>query len=134
MSEQNGNKDGRGHGTDPGSRNSNLVADLIEGAIAGAAATWVMGKVTSYLYEHEDKTVRHEEDSARGGKTAYGVAAEKVAELAGTSLSDDERKTEGERIHWRSASVQAHYTAFSATASHKQVLLAAWALEPRSGS
>lgn len=76
------------------------VRALIDGAIAGTFATWVMGKATDYLYEHESKQVRRREDDARGGKTAYGVAAEKVADIAGVSLSDDERKKAGTRIHW----------------------------------
>lgn len=88
------------NGNNDDSDHNNLALNLIEGAIAGAAATWVMGKVTSYLYEHEAEAVRKQEDSVRGGETAYGVAAEKVAKLAGTSLSEDERKTEGTRIHW----------------------------------
>ncbi len=45
--------------------------DLMKGAIAGAVATFVMGKVTSYLYEHEDRDARRQEDEARGGRTAY---------------------------------------------------------------
>ena len=81
-------------------RDDNLLASLVAGAIAGAAATWAMGKVTEVLYDNEDKAVRQKEDSARGGSTAYGVAAEKVAELAGTSLTKKERETDGTRIHW----------------------------------
>lgn len=77
-----------------------ILADLIDGAIAGAVATWVMGKATTYLYEHEDKTAREREDSARQGKTAYGVAAEKAARPAGAELSDDERKRYGSAVHW----------------------------------
>lgn len=38
--------------------------------------------------------------SAACGKTAYGVAAEKIADIAGITLSDDERKNAGARIHW----------------------------------
>lgn len=59
-----------------------------------------MGLVTSYMYEHEAKPKREREDSARGGKTAYGTAAEKVADAAGVSLSDDDRKKAGSAIHW----------------------------------
>ena len=76
------------------------VAAVIDGAIAGAAATWVMGKVTSYLYAREDRAAREREDRARDGKTAYGVAAEKVAELTGTSLSESRRKSYGQALHW----------------------------------
>jgi hypothetical protein len=42
--------------------------DLLKGAVAGAVATLVMGKVTGYLYEHEDRDARREEDEARGGQ------------------------------------------------------------------
>lgn len=77
-----------------------LVADIVDGAIAGAIATWVMGKATTVLYERENKTARHQEDEARNGKTAYGVAVEKAAALTGTPLSDDQREQYGQAIHW----------------------------------
>ena len=76
------------------------VADMMDGAIAGAVATWVMGKVTTVLYEHENKSARRREDDARNGKTAYGVAAGKAAGLFGNELSDEERKRYGKAIHW----------------------------------
>ncbi|MFN2563745.1 MAG: DUF1440 domain-containing protein [Gemmatimonadaceae bacterium] len=78
-----------------------VIADVIDGAIAGAVATWAMGKVTTYLYEREDKAAREREDRARHGKTAYGVAAEKAARALGTELTDEERdKKYGPAIHW----------------------------------
>jgi hypothetical protein len=77
-----------------------VLADVLDGAVAGAVATWAMGKVTSVLYEQEDKAARQREDEARGGKTAYGVAAEKAARLAGTELSEDERQKYGSAVHW----------------------------------
>ena len=77
-----------------------MVTDLALGAAAGLAATWVMGRVTSYMYEHEDSTAREEEDAARGGRTAYGVAAEKVASAARADLSDEQIQKLGSRIHW----------------------------------
>jgi len=74
--------------------------DVALGALAGAAATWVMGKATTYLYEHESETAREREDKARGGKSAYETAAEKAAGLAGKELSKDQRKKLGSAIHW----------------------------------
>lgn len=74
--------------------------DLVKGAIAGAVATYVMGKVTSYLYEHEDRDARWAEDEARGGRTAYEVAAEKAAAAAGTTLQTRQRQELGSAIHW----------------------------------
>lgn len=82
------------------SANDSLLTDIVKGAIAGATATWVMGQATSYLYEHESKEAREEEDEARGGKTAYGVAAEKAAHALDRDLSEDERKQAGSAIHW----------------------------------
>lgn len=77
-----------------------LIVDLIDGAVAGAVATWVMGAVTTVLYERENEAARQREDDARQGKTAYGVAAEKAAELVGTELSEDQCKRYGEAVHW----------------------------------
>jgi hypothetical protein len=74
--------------------------DLLKGAIAGAVATYVMGKVTSYMYEHEDREVRRAEDEARGGRTAYEVAAERAAAAAGTALERRKRQELGSAIHW----------------------------------
>jgi len=54
-----------------------LTRDLLIGAVAGAAATWPMDKATTALYEREDPAVKHREDSARGGRTAYETAAER---------------------------------------------------------
>jgi hypothetical protein len=74
--------------------------DLIKGAIAGAVATWVMGKVTNTLYEREDRWARRQEDDARQGKTAYGAAAEKAARAVGASLRDAQREKLGSALHW----------------------------------
>lgn len=77
-----------------------ILTDAVLGALAGAAATWVMGQATSYLYQQESKAVREEEKEVRGGQTAYGTAAEKAAEMVGQELSEDQRKQYGSAIHW----------------------------------
>ncbi len=82
------------------SERQSIGADLAKGAIAGAVATWVMTKVTTAMYEREDKNARAREDEVRGGQTAYGVAAEKTARLAHVSLSDDTQQRAGTAIHW----------------------------------
>jgi hypothetical protein len=81
-------------------RESSIRKDIIKGAIAGAVATWVMGKVTGVMYEKEDGGVRRTEDDARRGKTSYGTAAEKAARLAGATLGEDQREQVGSAIHW----------------------------------
>lgn len=80
--------------------NRNVCTDLALGALAGAVATWIMGKATTLLYEREDETARRRENQARGDKTAYETAAEKAAGLAGRQLTEDERKKFGSAIHW----------------------------------
>lgn len=77
-----------------------LMTQLIKGAIAGAAATWVMGKATTWMYEQESQRVRDQENAARHGKTAYAVAAEKAGAASGVELSDDQEKRAGAAIHW----------------------------------
>jgi hypothetical protein len=81
-------------------KENDVLGDLVKGALAGVAATWAMGPVTSYLYEHESKQARQAEDEARGNKSAYGVAAEKAADAVGVELSEDQRKQAGMVIHW----------------------------------
>lgn len=76
------------------------LTTLMDGLVAGAVATWLMGRVTSALYERESKAARQQEDEARGGKTAYEVAAGKGARALDRSLSDEERSRYGTRIHW----------------------------------
>jgi hypothetical protein len=78
----------------------NLLGEIALGAVAGAAATWLMGKATTWLYEQESEPARQREDQARNGRTAYETAAEKFAGLAFQELSDDERKKLGSAIHW----------------------------------
>lgn len=57
-------------------RNSSpVVGDILKGAIAGAAATWLMNQVTSWMYEHEPPQAQDRENRARGGLTAYERAA-----------------------------------------------------------
>lgn len=77
-----------------------LPGDAARGALAGAAATWLMGKVTTWLYEHEDRQAREREDRARGGKTAYAIAAGKAAGLLGAELREEQRDRLGAGIHW----------------------------------
>lgn len=83
-----------------GTQKRSLTSDLTRGALAGLVATWAMDQVTSYLYQYESDEARTAEQDARGGKTAYGVAAEKAAEVAGQSLTDEQRQVAGQQIHW----------------------------------
>ena len=78
----------------------NVAAEAIKGAVAGAVATWVMGKVTTWMYDLESQELRDRENAARHGKSAYAVAAEKAADLGGITLSDEQQNRAGGAIHW----------------------------------
>jgi glycogen debranching enzyme len=80
--------------------NRSVRADIAFGALAGVAATYLMDKVTTGMYERESEEARRQEDQARGGKTAYGVAAEKAAGIAGQELSKKQRQRYGSGVHW----------------------------------
>jgi hypothetical protein len=70
-------------------RKQQVATDLIKGALAGATATWVMGKATSWMYDMESTDVRQWEEAARSGKSAYVVAAQKAADVGGVELSNE---------------------------------------------
>lgn len=81
-------------------RNGGVGSDIIKGAVAGAAATWLMDQATTWMYEHEDPEARQREDDARGDRTAYEVAAERAARMSGVELSKKQRGQAGLAIHW----------------------------------
>lgn len=80
--------------------NHRIATDVVKGALAGAAATWLMGQVTTWMYDHEDRQAREREDRARGGVSAYARAAEKGAALIDVQLSEQTRARVGSGIHW----------------------------------
>lgn len=81
-------------------KNGDLARDLIKGGIAGAVATWVMSKVTTYMYRHESDEVHRREDEVTGGQNSLEMAAIKLARLAGKELDDRQKKQLALAIHW----------------------------------
>jgi hypothetical protein len=77
-----------------------LVRDVLKGAVAGAAATWVMGRVTTVMYDQEGREAREREDEARDGSTAYATAAEKGAKMAGMNPDKQSLQRAGNLLHW----------------------------------
>ena len=69
--------------------------DLIKGAIAGAAATWVMGKMSAVI-----RGVGRRADEVRGAGTGYGAAVEKAAGAIGRTLGGKDREPPGSAVHW----------------------------------
>jgi hypothetical protein len=79
---------------------SDTIGTLLDGVVAGIAATWLMGTVTELLYQRENPRARERVERVRQGRSSYGIAAEKIAGLAGASLSDEQRESYGKGIHW----------------------------------
>lgn len=77
-----------------------IGADLVKGAIAGAAATWLMNQATTWMYEREDEQAKQREKAARGDRSAYETAAERAAGAAGVELPEEQRGQAGSAIHW----------------------------------
>lgn len=81
-------------------RDNHIGTDIIKGAVAGAVATWMMSRVTTWLYEHEDRLAREREDRVRGGVSPSARAAEKAAALVNVQLSDQQRARAATGVHW----------------------------------
>lgn len=80
-------------------RRQALAADLVKGAIAGAAATWFMNRVTTVMYEHESPAARAREMQARGGQSALENAAERLAAVARIELDDSRKRAVASVMH-----------------------------------
>jgi hypothetical protein len=77
-----------------------VAAHALQGIAAGVAATWLMDRVTTYLYEHESRGARRKEDRARNGRTAYEAAADQFAVRLGKPLNRRDRRRYGNALHW----------------------------------
>jgi hypothetical protein len=72
----------------------------LKGALAGAIAWSAMDSVLRFLYNQEDPDTRRQEDEARGGVPALENMAERMAEIAGITLSSVERQRGGTFLQW----------------------------------
>ena len=80
---------------------TSLSADIVKGALAGAAAVWVMDQVGWFLYRREDpKAVRKEQKARVKGMDVAHVAANKLAGVVGTKLSPKQPHPAGIAVHY----------------------------------
>ena len=88
-----------------------VLSHAVLGAVAGIAGAYVMDQVTTFLYQREGSKAREREDQARGGKTSFGVAADKLATYVDRQpLTRQERESWASALHWGTgASVGAIY-------------------------
>ena len=71
-----------------------LALDVLLGALAGAAGTFLMDQATTLIQKREPKAARDAEEEARGPKSAYAAAAEKLG------VPDAKKEAMGTAIHW----------------------------------
>lgn len=81
-------------------RTGHTLGEMVKGAISGAAATWMMGQATTWMYEQEGEQAKARENRARGDRTAYEIAAERTASAVGATLSKEQRSRTGTALHW----------------------------------
>jgi uncharacterized membrane protein YagU involved in acid resistance len=79
----------------------NVLADLLIGAVAGAAAVWVMDRVDWFNYRHEDSQARQRTQDVRpGGMAPAQVAVGKMADAADVELSPGKHHALGKAVHY----------------------------------
>jgi uncharacterized membrane protein YagU involved in acid resistance len=78
-----------------------VFLDIACGLAAGAAATFVMGKVSTFAYSLEDETTRQYEENLRHQEYPPEVLAGKLAKaVEGVELDRETRQKRGTAIHW----------------------------------
>ncbi|WP_162055577.1 DUF1440 domain-containing protein [Pontibacter pamirensis] len=78
-----------------------IAAELIKGAVAGAASVWVMDRITWYMYKNEDPKAYLKEKKAQvHGKYVADVAVDKVLKATGTDLDQRQRWMAGRGVHY----------------------------------
>lgn len=82
-------------------KSSCLIRDIAMGLVAGAAATFVMDKVSTWGYSLEDPKVRDYEEKLRNGEYPPEVLAKKATEFAtGVTPAKETTNKLGMAIHW----------------------------------
>jgi hypothetical protein len=81
---------------------SNVLADALIGAVAGAAAVWVMDRVDWFNFLHVvDPEARRQAQAVRpGGMDPAHVAADKLAQAVGWELEPKDNNPVGKAVHY----------------------------------
>ncbi len=82
-------------------KSNGVAASLLKGAIAGAAGMWVMDRISWYLYRREDPAAhRQEKEAQTGGMYTTHVAAKKLLDPLGITLSDKQFYAAGKVVQY----------------------------------
>lgn len=78
-----------------------MIGTLLRGAIAGAAATWAMDRVTSMLYEVQAPEVTEQEAAAQpNGKSSVANMVDRFETLSGVRIPEQRRPLVEELVHY----------------------------------
>jgi len=78
-----------------------MIGDAIRGAIAGAAATWAMDKVTTAMYEVQPAEVTEREAAARpNGKSSVSNLVDMVEGQTGITVPSARRSLVENAVHY----------------------------------
>lgn len=81
--------------------NTSFTVDVVKGALAGAAAVWLMDQVGWFLYRREDpKAILQEKKARVKGMDVAHVAANKMANAFGARLSPKQPNPAGIALHY----------------------------------
>lgn len=80
---------------------NSLVVDALIGAVAGAAAVWVMDRVDWYNFRHEDPAASTRTKAVRpGGMDPAHVIADKAAQALSYDLQPKDNNAAGKAVHY----------------------------------
>ncbi len=77
-----------------------ITIDILKGALAGAFVTWVMGKATTFFWEHESAASKANYEKVTGGKYVPDRAAEKMKKIVGLEASKEQHQMIAQASHW----------------------------------
>ena len=86
---------------DSGNSGGSLVVDALVGAVAGAAAVWVMDRVDWFNFRHEDPRARAQTRAVRpGGMAPAHVLANRIGKAVGHEAQPKEDNAFGKSVHY----------------------------------
>ena len=84
-----------------GTRSSSLIGDMARGALAGAAATWLMDLVTTGMVQQQSEAAREREEAARpNGRSSVDNLVARLEQDFNLRLDDGARARLSSAIHY----------------------------------
>lgn len=78
-----------------------MIGQMIKGAVAGAAATWVMDLVTTGMVQSQSASDKKREQAAMpNGKSSVSNLVDRLDAGLGLGMSDDAKSTAGQAVHF----------------------------------